>query len=280
MLKKLLKYDLRAIFKYWWIAAASSLGLAVLCGLVIRLLNDTKLGQNTFFAIFAVLIIFLTVIGISAFMVSAEVFIFIRYYQNLFSDEGYLTFTLPVKRHQLLNSKLISAILISFATIVTVVLDSLTVLLLIFGFCIFTPDFWGYIFALLQISINGTLAEMGFWAIVYALEIIVLVLALGLFSTLMVFAAITFAAMITKKNKVLAAIGIYYGANSLISFIVQTIFTIGLIGLGNRIGLLPMQSTIGLGALLIFIFTVLVCAVTVALYAFVHWMLDRKLNLA
>lgn len=41
MLKKLLKYDLKAVFKYWWIAAISTLGLSVLGGFAVTVLRDT-----------------------------------------------------------------------------------------------------------------------------------------------------------------------------------------------------------------------------------------------
>ena len=38
MMKKLLKYDLRAIFKYWWIVALSSLGLSFIGGISLKIL--------------------------------------------------------------------------------------------------------------------------------------------------------------------------------------------------------------------------------------------------
>ena len=280
MLKKLLKYDLRATFKYWWLAAVSSLGLSLLCGLAIRILNDSELGNNAFFAIFSVLIVILTVIGVSAFMVSAEVFIFIRYYQNFFSDEGYLTFTLPVKRYQLLNSKIISSILISFATISVVAIDVFSLLFVSFGFEIFTAEFWGYALQFLGLMISGSFEQLGSLAVVYVLEIIVLILAFVMFSTILVFAAITFAAMITKKNKVIAAIGIYYGATSVTSVVAQIVFTVGLIGSNGWLTLIPSDALAGFGALVLLIITALICAAAVALYMFVYWMLDRKLNLA
>ena len=39
------------------------------------------------------------------------IFVFIRYYKNFFTDEGYLTFTLPVKRSTLLNAKTVNAMI-------------------------------------------------------------------------------------------------------------------------------------------------------------------------
>lgn len=280
MLKKLLKYDLRATFKYWWVAAVSSLGLAVLCGFATKILSDPELSQSIVFSILSVLIVILTVIGTSAFIVAAEIFIYVRFYQNFFSDEGYLTFTLPVKRHQLLNSKIISAMLVSFATIMVVFLDIFTVIFVHSGFEMFTSEFLGYIFEIFGIAIDGAFAELGFLAVVYIIEFIVLIFLSALFGLLMVFAAITFAAMITKKNKVIAAIGIYYGANSVISIVMQVIMTISLTSVNGWLTIIPTDALSGLGSILLLVSIALVGAATVALYAFVHWMLDRKLNLA
>ena len=40
MLKKLLKYDLKSVFKYWWIAAVTSIGLSALGGLCISIVSS------------------------------------------------------------------------------------------------------------------------------------------------------------------------------------------------------------------------------------------------
>ena len=126
MLQKVLKYDLRAIFKYWWILAVSSFGASIIGGiglnLFINAVNSTK-DINPFLIIFAFLSMLLGFLAISAFVIGNEIFILIRYYRNFFTDEGYLTFTLPVKRSTLFNSKIITALITNLATSIVMIID-------------------------------------------------------------------------------------------------------------------------------------------------------------
>ena len=117
MLKKLLKYDLRAVFRLWWVMAISSLGLAVIGGICLHTLIGVGVDErSTIITIVAALGMLATVIGLSAFLVVTVILIYVRFYKNFFTDEGYLTFTLPVKRSQLLNSKLITTFIATAAT--------------------------------------------------------------------------------------------------------------------------------------------------------------------
>ena len=53
MLKKLLKYDLRAVFKYWWVAALSTLALAVICGFSLGYIGESISGESSDFLVLA-----------------------------------------------------------------------------------------------------------------------------------------------------------------------------------------------------------------------------------
>lgn len=280
MLKKLLKYDLRATFKYWWVAALSSIGLSVIGGLSLSLVQSNLAKEHIMIFLLGTLGIILTVVGISAFLVSAELFIYLRFYQNFFSDEGYLTFTLPVKRHQLFNSKIITAFIISASTIAVLAIDAFTVFFVHLGAGVFDLAFWSNIASFLGMIFGQSLKTFGAYPIIYVLEILLLIFIVALISMLLVFACITFAAMITKKNKVLAAIGIYYVTNAVISVVVQMIITFAIIGAGSIAIIIPEKAIIGIGALLLLLFILLAAAIALALYTFVLWMLDRKLNLA
>ena len=107
MLKKLLKYDLKSVFKYWWIAAIASLGLSAAGGFCISVMMAEK-DVPALIAVLIVLTLLFSIIGIVAFSILSYILLYVRFYKNFFTDEGYLTFTLPVKRSQLLNSKLIT----------------------------------------------------------------------------------------------------------------------------------------------------------------------------
>jgi hypothetical protein len=70
--------------------------------------------------IIPVLITFTYVMSIIAIVVVSLVIIVLRFYKNLTTDEGYLMFTLPVKSHQLINSKLYASLIWTVAGLAAV----------------------------------------------------------------------------------------------------------------------------------------------------------------
>ena len=186
MLKKLLKYDLRAIFRYWWILAISSIGLSFVGGLCLRtIITSAENDPNAIIMLVAMLGMIAAVVGLSAFFIVTEILIFVRFYKNFFTDEGYLTFTLPVKRSQLLNSKLITTMAATLATIVAVAADVLILL------AIGVPDFfqkaiWHEIGRFFQEAMQS----MGGYLCIYAIEILLLALCLTLSSILFIYICI------------------------------------------------------------------------------------------
>lgn len=280
MLRKLLKYDFRAIFKYWWILAISSIGLSFIGGICVRILANSlepPVSEDiwVWVMLIAVLGLIACILGLSAFLVATEIFIYVRFYQNLFSDEGYLTFTLPVKRRDILNSKLISGL----------VVNALTICMLIFDvFIILTISNDSETLALIRdavsIFIQGTFEVVGAISIVYIIEAIILLLAMLISSFLLTLICITFAAVVAKKHKVFAAIGFYYVAGAATSVISQLAVMFGAVSLAGILSALPEKSMLGVVSLIILAITALVCALAAALYTLEHYLLDRKLNLS
>jgi hypothetical protein len=71
-------------------------------------------------------------------------------------------------------------------------------------------------------------STFGGWTILYAIELVVLALLGGLFSISMIHFCITIGAIIAKKAKLLAAIGIYYAINMAFTLITQVLGTVSL----------------------------------------------------
>lgn len=275
MLKKLLKYDFRAVFKYWWIAALSSLVLSIGGGACLSVLlteRELPVAVN----VLSVLALILVIFSYVAFSILTVILVFTRFYKNFFSDEGYLTFTLPVKRSQLLNAKLIMSTTTMCTTVLVCIFNVLVLLCIGFADEVFTPSFWNqfsYFFKMIW-------EALGFYCVIYVFEILILLVLLTVFSNLFLFACITFASIITKKAKVLTAIGIYYAANSIFSFAFQIFYLFGVSSLTNWLSWLPTESGYGIVALIllgIIFFVGLFCSL---LYTLQYWMIDRKLNLS
>lgn len=268
MLKKLLKYDFIAVLKYWWIAALTSFLLSIVGGGCIKLWSFEKELPTIVYVVTGI-ILFLVIISYIVFVILSKVFIFTRFYRNFFTDEGYLTFTLPVKRAQLLNSKLIVSTITTLATNSICILNIFIMLFIGLGESLFTSDFSKHFFELISVRCQAC----GWYLPIYILILLGILILSIVFSSLLLFFCITFASIIMKKAKVITAIGIYYGINSVISFITQ-IFNI--FGTGIFTELCTTNPITITFMLIILLFMAIACTL---LYTLEYWLLDRKLNL-
>ena len=108
MLKKCLKYDLRAIHRIWWILAVSMLAASVVVAVCVRAFSqnmwdmsmDTT-GLDVFVTLFGGAGAVLGFIAMAACLSVSLILVYWRTYTHFYTDEGYLTFTLPVKRSTL-----------------------------------------------------------------------------------------------------------------------------------------------------------------------------------
>lgn len=275
MLRKVLKYDYRALFRIWWIAAVVTVVFSVLGGFAesIYLKNDNVpdmitacAGMAMFFAYFCMVVL----------VILSEVLIFIRYYRNFFTDEGYLTFTLPVKRETLLNSKLISSLVLMLASVGVCILSNF-IMFMISDFEMFrSGEFFREIsnfFRQIPVDYRGYL-------VAYILEGLIILALLLLLSVLFLYGCITFGSMIVKKGKLLASIGIYMGANSIFSFNSQLLMIFGTASLAVWAEALSVDIIPGLIVLVLLILILFLASICALIYAFIYWMLGRKLNLS
>jgi len=125
MLGKLMKYDLKSMFKSFtplWLALLAV--SAVNRFLVFR--NDARFanGVSAFVSIFLYGSLCIAVVVVTI------VLIIRRFYSGLLKDEGYLMFTLPVKTWQLVASKCLSATII---TLLSMIAGLLSVFILVPG---------------------------------------------------------------------------------------------------------------------------------------------------
>lgn len=278
MLRKLLKYDVRALFKYWYISALTSIGLSVLAGTLALALNTMDHANHEGLLSLLVLAEVLCVIGLGVIMVLTPVYILIRLYRSFFSDEGYLTFTLPVRRETLLQSKIISSFLLSLATFVLYLFNGFVFFAIFETDVVFSARLWREIGRV----ITELAAETGAgYLVLYLLEGIAICAAVTLVSILTVFLCMTLASVITKKHRVLATIGLFYAFQAVVTFAAQTFIFSGALGT-----LVEQMENLSRAAGLFAIFAVLLllgaflASVFFALYLVQIHLLERKWKLA
>lgn len=112
MLGKLMKYEWKGLKKPLLILLLVLTGITVLTGILILTINP-KYDEVTFglSVVFTLLSVFLYYFGIIACSMGTMLVIAIRFYKTCYTDEGYLTHTLPVSPKQLVAAKTLTSVL-------------------------------------------------------------------------------------------------------------------------------------------------------------------------
>ena len=275
MLKKLLKYDFNAIFKYWWIGALTTFILSFVgagCGSILE--TEKDLPESV--SIFATIGLVLIVLSFFAFIIMNALLVYIRFYKHLFSDEGYLTFTLPIKRNQILASKLLSGGLATFFTAIITAINSAIIFLITFKKDFFYQG-WKKDF---DISVNRLIANHGiFNLVIESLEIVLIFILSIILITLFTYLCITIGAIISKKAKLASVIGIYYGASTLMIIFMYIFYFFGIDALNGWITSLPENQEYAVLPVLLLLILLTLLMLCLVIYTLIDWLIDRKLNL-
>lgn len=138
MLSKLIKYEWKDTWAVGTICSIVVLGLTLIGILVTKM--DILKGRSRmdevmggFTATIIMLWFMMFIWGIIAMIFIVKYYFFYRYYKNLFTDHGYLMNTLPVKSTELINAKLIVAIIWQYITSLVV---SLCIFLLVISMAV------------------------------------------------------------------------------------------------------------------------------------------------
>lgn len=276
MLKKLMRYDFKSVFKLWWIGAVSTVALSIIGGFIAEIFTTERDIPEPIYvlAIFGAVLVY---IGFIAFAIFSEILVYLRFYKNLYTDEGYLTFTLPAKRQSILNSKVFLGTVTSILTGIVLSIDSLIVTVISLRKEIFTPQFIKDIEEALEYFFED---QYYYYFFIYLIQALIIFALLSLATILFAYGCITIASVIAKKAKILVAIGIYYGATSVLGFLLTIFFMFGATSFFDLIFELSEIDGLNSVMLLLFMVIFLLCAVCCVLYYITHWCIDKKLNLA
>ena len=275
MLKKLLSYDFIAIFKYWWIGALTTIVLALVgagCGTILQTEKDLPDGVTVFATIGMVLV----VLGLLAFIIFSQLLVYVRFYKHLFTDEGYLTFTLPVKRHQILTSKLVSGFVCGLLTVFLTIADAVIIIFTTFRKDIFYEGWYENFIKGVKDIISAVGAGNLTILIIEVLITGILILALSILFT---YLCITFAGAISKKSKLSSAILMYYGASSISSIFMYFLYFFGIDAVSEWMYDFETKASFELSIIIILLVIFFVAMLCTLAYTINYRLLDSKLNL-
>lgn len=275
MLKKLLSYDFIAIFKYWWIGALTTIVLALVgagCGTILQTEKDLPDGVTVFATIGMVLV----VLGLLAFIIFSQLLVYVRFYKHLFTDEGYLTFTLPVKRHHILTSKLVSGFVCGLLTVFLTIADAVIIIFTTFRKDIFYEGWYENFIKGIKDIISAVGAGNLTILIIEVLITGILILALSILFT---YLCITFAGAISKKSKLSSAILMYYGASSISSIFMYFLYFFGIDAISEWMYDFETKASFELSIIIILLVIFFVAMLCTIAYTINYRLLDSKLNL-
>ena len=293
MFKKLMKYDLTSVWRLWWIILITMPCATVIGSFAIRFAIGSSVSSNT---VDIVVTILAGLLGAACFLiipvagVLTAILVFMRFYKNLFSDEGYLTFTLPVSRRSILLSKTLNAFiwfsLYSVLVFVCICAAALIIPPVNPGEGLFDPIVYVETYKVLSVPfeylIGDVLSAIG-WVFIFTVEIILSCVVAQFVTINIIHFCITVGSVVAKKAKILTAIGVYYGISVISSFVQQSFSLIFSLGMEDGFsvylsGSASSQATII--ALIFFIVILIAAAVAAIFYCLTQWLIDRKLNLA
>lgn len=279
MLGKLLKHEWKAVWKIPTLLIGILMLTAVLAGLTFALpIWDSEWiglplsGMMMFFLFYFAIIA--TVLGIS-------IYFAVRYYKNMYTDEGYLTHTLPVSARQLLLNKVITMsawnLIGGLAVIASVILFAWVTVLSLMSknsalarelaegfveFQRFMREIWN------EPELKGI---NGFCA-----SIVCLVLTSSFSGTMMVIGSINLGQMV-RKHRILGAFGAYF----VIYFAMQCLTTIIIMPLMIiRIDSMYMESSpFPVFTSMYFVYAAVYLAAAIGLYFMSEYLLRRQLEL-
>lgn len=197
MVKKLIKYDFRSYLRLLLPVQLILIGIAAL-NRFIQIFENTK--SDIYNNIFVSSVV-LYVIAVIVTSLLTSIVAIVRFYQGMYTNEGYLNHTLPVTPAQHIWAKL----LISF------IFDLGTVLAFFLSFMVITAgDMNLEIFKAAGYLIGKMFGEFGSETVLYAIELLVFMTVVQLTAYLMLYFCIS-VGQLARKKKILLAFGVFFG---------------------------------------------------------------------
>lgn len=289
MLGKLFKYDMRAGAKLMVPASLFVIATTLFGTLALRFSCQ---GVNAFpkgsvaadlFNAATAMVFGMSVVALIFYAVASFIMVLVHYYRNLFTDEGYLTFTLPVSTSSLITSKMLASVLwIAVAAVITMgcVLVYVTFGPVPKGQLIY-EDFYREVGELMRIIGKEITVDIVFFLI----ETVVLVIVSVFGAVLQAYLAITIGAIVAKKHKILASVGFYYIINMAISIVINIFTSVFLFGSSEFLetGTLDIMTGTAsfIGVLHLYMIINIVFSLIISITEFLvnRYLLKNKLNI-
>lgn len=261
MLRKLLKYDFKYIFKIWLALSVLSVPMSAFGGYC----GPMSIQGSEFdgFFIFGTIISILVIVGVAIIPFVMSLY---RFYLSLYTDEGYLTFTLPVKKSDLLLSKFIFSMSTLLSGVVVGAID-------------------GLIFAFVSSLVTGPSTDtkpviVDSTVFPFSLAVLLIMMFSAVAGIMFVFIMISLASRFSKVGRSVFAVAVVYGGGILLSSLLVPILTLMDGSTLRWSDIIPEAMASGVTLLLLFLIAAFLAVLATLLYIVEYYILDKHLNLA
>ena len=268
MVKKLIKHE----FHYYFRTLIIFLPIILVIGLFVRifsLFDHNFIGYKIIISSSFLLLYFSSL----AIFLFVEILSIVRFYKNMYSSEGYLTFSLPVNTFQLIFSKLVGSIVSLYITSIVVDLAGM----------IAGTNFLNIDLSEIALDISELLEVLnGGHLFLYSLELIVFAFLVQICNLLIIYACITIG-QTAKKNRILFSVGAYFVyyiiTQVILTFLMVLITILGSFGALNWIGDFLISYPYLFFHILFIVLIVITCGMIVLSYYIIHKIINTRLNL-
>ena len=278
MFSKLLKYDFINTRRYGLPLLFSILGTGILgAGFSFLFNRSLSAGRipsalDVFLTVSSAFLFMLCIFALFALCALMMVFMMVHFYKNLVTDEGYLTFTLPVSPANILCSKLFTAFV--WNILAWIAAFCAFVILFIPFMDIFSMDWDAILSSLRQLASTLNLLDLQSWA---ALVLTLINLVFSCISTiLMIYTAIILGSVIARKHKILAAMGLIFAISAVKSIVSSVVLFFPLLLSSGTLLEMSVDGYMNLTNTL----SILISAIfAISCFFLSKYLLEKKLNL-
>ncbi|MBQ8403526.1 MAG: hypothetical protein IJX55_03765 [Clostridia bacterium] len=280
MFGKCLKYELRAYSRLLvptFIALMiASVLMSVAVGVLTSLMANTA---NEMIQVIAGMLLYFIVMAVYLAMFIIPVMVFVltirRFYTSFFTDEGYLTFTLPVSVDCHLTSKLAAAAIADIFGLVTAILS---VIIIGSGAAIANIDILKSLFSGFEFSeMSVMLGYLGLDSVVTVILVLVAMVLSILGNYLLLYLSISFGCMLAKKHRFIVCGACYLGVSTVVSVISSVVSTVVMFLVAAAFT--QTQAVGVIFNIILAIVSVFVAIEVVACYFITRYILKNKVNL-
>lgn len=274
MLRKLMKHEWKSIGKIPVIMLIILFVSTILAGLtfVYPIWESEALDGMGFLVILVWLLYYGILIGVSA---GISIYLAVHFYKTMYTDEGYLTHTLPVTPRQLLVSKLLPMAgwiyIMSIAMVVSMLLFAFMAVMFIRPDGMTTMQIFAEIKEVFA-ELGAMLSEQG--GIGFLLSMLLMVVTSGFSGAAMMIGSVTIGQLVSK-HKILGSIGAYFAINSIASTVSMLAMMPTMIGTAGKEVISPYDILTPTYA----VTSIIMLVIAVVLFFVSELILRKKLNL-